>query len=157
MRTLYLILSLSLVAPLACRAEAPPVFALALASDTPQEGYQPTPFLHPPKDGPNEIYVESKPRFTSADIESAQHVPDQQGLPSVAVTLTEKAGQRMLALTKQATGQRMAVIINGKVLTAPVIHGSFGQSFYVSGGNMSREEAHELANALSPTSTKSSP
>lgn len=149
MKAILFLVGLGLIlSPAAQAEEETPYFTMALASDTPREGYQPAAYLNPPEKGPSELYVESQPRFTTADIEKAQRSPDAQGLPAVYVTFTEESGQRMLAFTKTAIGEKMAILIEGKVLTAPVIRGAFGGSFQISGGNLSRQEAQEIADAI---------
>jgi len=158
MKAILFLVGLSLIlSPAAQAEEETPYFAMALASDTLREGYQPAAYLTPPEEGPSELYVESQPRFTTADIKKAERGADAQGLPAVYITFTEESGQRMLAFTKTAIGEKMAILIEGKVLTAAVIRGAFGGSFQITGGNMSRQEAQEMADAINQATQKANP
>ncbi len=67
----------------------------------------------------------------------------------IVVELNDKGGEILLATTKKAKpGQtRMAIVLDGKVLSAPSINGVFGSSFQISGMD-SLEEAQALSAAL---------
>ncbi|WP_035610465.1 hypothetical protein [Haloferula sp. BvORR071] len=78
----------------------------------------------------------------------ASPVEEQDGT-SVAVKLNPEGEQRMIAATKDGKPGvlRLAVIIDGKIRTAPVVNSvPLGKNFQISG--TSPEEAKELTNKL---------
>ncbi len=99
------------------------------------------------------IWVLKQPEpITGGDIVSARAERDEHGLPQVGVTLNQSGGIAMNKTTaaaiarREQTGkvQRMAMMLDGVVFSAPAIQGQFGSNFRIT-GNFSPEEASKLA------------
>jgi len=86
--------------------------------------------------------------ITKEDIVRALPQYDHKGRPILAITLTEAGAQKMRAATAKHRGDRMAMIAEGEIITAPIIQGEFGGSFEISGGKMTREETEQIAAAI---------
>ena len=67
--------------------------------------------------------LESEILFSGKDfaVIEASHGGDDLKTPSLALHFTKEASQRFTALTTRRTGRRLAIVIDGKVVTAPKI------------------------------------
>lgn len=64
---------------------------------------------------------------------------DQSGFPAVGVELNREGGKKMEDITGRSVGRQMAIILDGKVISAPRIQGQFGKSFIITGSFSQRE------------------
>lgn len=92
--------------------------------------------------------LERTPALTGRDLETARPSVGSFGEPVVAVTLTEAAGERFRHATAANVGRQLAIVLDGRVLTAPVVRGEIGSEAVIEGG-FSRQEAQDLAVLLS--------
>ncbi|HGN1871864.1 TPA: hypothetical protein ACKRQT_001056 [Pseudomonas aeruginosa] len=65
------------------------------------------------------MLVALKPSLTQADVLRAEVLYDQNGRPGVEVTFTEPAARRLAALTGEARGRTLAVLVDGRLRLAP--------------------------------------
>lgn len=78
------------------------------------------------------LFVEKQPIVTRADVKSAMRSPQQED--ALAITLTEEGGKKLGAATKDAHGDmRIAVLIDEKVVLAPVVNQQLGNQFVIEG------------------------
>jgi len=95
------------------------------------------------------ILLNNRVALTGKDVQQAW--PNSMaGGHAVSITLTGAGGDKMIALTKDMTPgrDRIAVLLDGEVLTAPVVQSvPLGKSFQIEGQD-SNEEARSLANSL---------
>ena len=68
-----------------------------------------------------ELALDEKVLFDQTDISSAAAVKNEYGAYVVEFQLTDDAAQRFSDLTERSIGKRLAIIVNGEVITAPVI------------------------------------
>lgn len=114
-------------------------------------GYRAYPHTSTDSDGnPHSIpiLVNRRAAISSAHIESAHASVAQDD--AVDVTLNREGTDRMIALTEPMRGgiDRIAILLDGKVLSAPVVHQTpLGKRFIISGLNQPGEPA-TLAHAL---------
>jgi hypothetical protein len=77
--------------------------------------------------------ADPKTAVTGKDLESVR--PDKTGdVPAVRFTLTKEGGDRLFALTDANKGQRLAVVVDGRVVMAPMIQAAIGTRGQISGG-----------------------
>lgn len=87
--------------------------------------------------------------MTGEVISDARHRPGQIGeSPYVAVTLTSAGATLFERLTGDNVGRRMAIVLDGKVQSAPVIQDRIGGGRAVITGNFTLDEARDLALVL---------
>jgi preprotein translocase subunit SecD len=67
------------------------------------------------------------------------------GNDCVRVTLTEQGKERFAKLTEGSVGKRLAIVVDGKILSAPVIQERIAVGAMVLTGGLSAKEASELA------------
>ncbi|WP_224405422.1 protein translocase subunit SecD [Afifella sp. IM 167] len=97
-----------------------------------------------PSDGP--ILIESRARLSGDDLVDAQPAFDQQtNTPIVTFRFNSRGGSVFGQLTQQNVGKRFAVVLDDKVITAPVIRSPIlGGSGQIE-GNFTVESAQNLA------------
>ncbi|HWO62635.1 MAG TPA: M48 family metalloprotease, partial [Umezawaea sp.] len=85
--------------------------------------------------------------LTGPDVESAEvTVNPTRTQPVVQVTLTDDGSTRWAALTQAAQGKRVAILVNGTVVSAPTVQEPLhGKTFEISAGTMDRPTAEKLA------------
>jgi preprotein translocase subunit SecD len=93
--------------------------------------------------------VEPTILMTGAAIADARHRPGQVGEgPYVAITLTSPGGTTFERITGDNVGRRLAIILDGKVQSAPVIKDRIGGGHAVITGSFTLDEARDLAIVL---------
>jgi SecD/SecF fusion protein len=78
---------------------------------------------------------------------SSAGVGYDQGGYYISVTLDSAGGDKMFKLTGSHRGERLAIIVDNKVVSAPVIQSQFGANFQIT-GQFKREEAERLGTFL---------
>jgi len=71
------------------------------------------------------------------------------GLPQIEITFTEKGRKRFADVTHQNIGNRLAIIVEGRLLSAPRILEEISGGKAMISGRFSKEEATELAIRIS--------
>ncbi len=93
--------------------------------------------------------VEPTILMTGAAISDARHRPGQMGeSPYVAITLTSQGGNTFERITGDNVGRRLAIVLDGKVQSAPVIKDRIGGGRAVITGSFTLDEARDLAIVL---------
>lgn len=95
------------------------------------------------------ILLDNRVALTGKDIEQA-YPESMAGSHDVGIRLTNAGSDKMYTLTKDMTPQRdrIAVVLDGEVLTDPVVNQvPLGKSFQIS-GQRSQQDAIDLCNAL---------
>jgi preprotein translocase subunit SecD len=100
------------------------------------------------------VYLHKEPIITNGDIIEA-HAREGQflGQHEVDVVFTKKAAERMAAATESNVGRLMAILINGKIISAARIQARIYDKAVISIGTTKRE-AENLAEALNEKSAK---
>jgi preprotein translocase subunit SecD len=98
--------------------------------------------------------VHIEPLMTGEEIDAAQVDLEEsgpaEGMPTVAATLTDRGRERFSTITGENVGSRMAIVLDGRINSAPVIQEqiSGGQLRITMGNAASREELQRDAEAL---------
>jgi len=123
------------------RQSEPMRFELRLAE------YQPGAGLREALVGSGErVYVYDSALVTSADIAEASVGQDGTRF-SIGIMLTPAAGQRVLAATADHTGRPVAILLNGRVMSAPVLSTPMGESIRID-GTFTKEEVESFVREL---------
>jgi preprotein translocase subunit SecD len=100
------------------------------------------------------LYLYAEPIVTGEDIISAFAL--EGGYPradgahfEVHVTFTKPAADRLAKFTEEHIGEMLAIIANGKLLSAPTIRDRIYDRAVIA-GNLTEKEANELAKLLNP-------
>lgn len=95
----------------------------------------------------DKIYLHKKVELDNKDILSATlDKPPQARSYVVHLTLTNEGARKMKALTRQLMNKRLAVLVDGKVISAPFITSEVSKHAYVE--TMNKEMAQRIVNAF---------
>ena len=95
------------------------------------------------------IYVETSALVTTADVAQARVLDAGGGRFSVDVTFRDEASQRMSRATAGHVGKPVAILLDGRVVAAPVVRSPIGRSALLT-GNFTRAQAEAIVSRLPP-------
>ncbi len=94
--------------------------------------------------GGGKIYLHNEVIVTNGDIAQAKVLPQPDGSQFwVGVTFTPAGARKIHDATEKNIGKRMAILIDGEVVTAPVVREALGDTAVVD-GHITREEAERI-------------
>ncbi len=96
---------------------------------------------------PIHYLVQRRAVITGRDVKNARVGVDSLSQPAVHFSLTPRAASRFEDWTSRNIGQRVAIVMDGEVVTAPRIQGRIGGEGQIT-GRFTAEEAQELAQVL---------
>lgn len=82
----------------------------------------------------SQLWVAPDTRLTSADIARAEARNLPNAGPGVALVFTDAGAAKMAALSKERANQPIALLLDGKVIWAPVVRSSIGKEAQLTGG-----------------------
>ena len=95
------------------------------------------------------IYVQTSALVTASDVTQARVLEGGGGRFSVDVTLSDEASQRMSRATAAHIGKPVAIMLDGRVVAAPLVRSPIGRNALLS-GNFTRAQAEAIVNRLPP-------
>jgi beta-lactamase regulating signal transducer with metallopeptidase domain len=87
-------------------------------------------------------------------LKSAKLSKDQRGFPEIDLTFTDAGRKQFAEVTRQHLHQRLAIVIDGKLCSAPVIASEISGGKANINGNFSQEEAQTLTAKLNAAAGK---
>jgi preprotein translocase subunit SecD len=93
------------------------------------------------------FYLHNEVLINQFDVESAAVVM-QQERPAVELILTSEGTKKFEDLTAQNIGKRCGMILNGKLLSAPIIRDTIPGGRAIITGIFTKSEAETIANGL---------
>jgi SecD/SecF fusion protein len=97
---------------------------------------------------PGEKYLVKKRPELVGGIKDALVTRDQMGRPQISFTLKSKAADVFAKVTRENVGRQLAIVLDGKLQTAPRINGAIEGGSGEITGDYSEAEAFSLANVL---------
>ncbi len=94
------------------------------------------------------IVVEKDAMLTGEDVVDARPAFDQLNQAQVSLNFNSRGSRIFERVTSENVGRRMAIVLDGKVYSAPVIRERIGGGRASISGNFSTEEAQDLAIVL---------
>lgn len=94
------------------------------------------------------IVVKRLPEMTGKSIREAHCVFDSYGNAEVALRMTSEGKQLFAMITKNNLNKRLAIVLDGKVCSAPVIRSEITEGQASISGKFTQREAIELASTL---------
>jgi bla regulator protein BlaR1 len=101
------------------------------------------------------VYVRPDAVVTGADITSAR-VTDAGGLYSISVTFSDAAATRLAEATKIHVGRPIAILLDGRLISAPTLRSMIRGSAVIT-GDFTRAEAERIAAGLAPRGAAAGP
>lgn len=94
------------------------------------------------------IIVKRIPEMTGKSIKEAHPVVDPYGKYEISLQMTQSGKERFATITRQNLHKRLAIVLDGKVYSAPVIQSEITQGQASISGRFTQREAIELSNVL---------
>ena len=91
------------------------------------------------------IYLYKAVELSNSDIESARAVGEDS--PGVEVTFSALGRGKAAKLSKEHRGKPLAILVDGKVVAAPIVRTDLGPAVLIT-GQFTKAEAERLANGL---------
>ncbi len=85
--------------------------------------------------------------ITGRDLSGAEPSNDENGQPDVNFTLTSDGAARFASVTSQNIGKQLAIVLDSKVVSAPVIHSRISDQGQIT-GSFTAAQARDLALVL---------
>ena len=124
------------------KSVAKATFEVRLAKDAPAAGFAKTAM-----DGYDKpLYISNKVEISEADIAGAKAV-SWQGKPAIEFELTKAGAEKMRNFTHNHINEKAAMILNGKLTTAPIIRGEISSRGIIN-GHFTMEQAQNIARGL---------
>jgi hypothetical protein len=95
----------------------------------------------------DKVYLHKAAVATSADIAEASVILDALGRPAIAITFTDDGSKKIAEVTDRHNGKRLAILVDGQVISAPIIRAQIVKKAKVT-GNFSQPEAQRIVKAL---------
>ena len=86
--------------------------------------------------------------LSGRDIRQARAIVDNNGMPAVAFSLTPDGGRRFADLTARHVGRQLAIVLDGRIQSAPVIQDAIVGGEGTIQGTFTPQEAGDLALVL---------
>jgi preprotein translocase subunit SecD len=83
--------------------------------------------------------------ITGRDLTGAEESHDESGRPDVTFTLNHDGAERFSRVTGENINKLLAIVLDGKVMSAPAIHGQISDRGEITGGNFTPQSAADLA------------
>lgn len=93
------------------------------------------------------VYLHKTAAATNADIAAARSAEDDNKKPVIEIEFTKEGAKKMAALSEAQKNKRIAILIDGKVVSAPVVRAKFSTHAQIT-GNFTKEEVEKLVKAI---------
>jgi RNA polymerase sigma factor (sigma-70 family) len=123
------------------------VFQVRLVFDQATADSEPMPLIRP---GTTEtLHVQKTPLLDQKAIRTAtvQKNP-QTGAAEIQVALTDQSATRFAEVTKLHLGKRLAIVIDGKIYSAPIVRSEIRGGLVTISGNFTEQEATQLVEKI---------
>ena len=94
------------------------------------------------------IYLSEATIISTQDIAAAEATFTEQGMPIVGITLTAVGKQKLAEATERYLNQPIGIVVNGDLLSAPVIREKITGGFAMISGIATAMEAKAIAEGL---------
>lgn len=91
----------------------------------------------------NKIYLHKTPDATNADIFSARVIVDEAKRVSIEIVFTKEGAKKIATLSDEHKDKPVAILIDGKVISAPTLRGNVSEKALIS-GQFTKEEADTI-------------
>lgn len=100
------------------------------------------------EEGSGNMVVNAETVLTGSNIEDAYPTYDQFGKPAVGMKFNKVGGDIFERVTAENTGKAMAIVLDGKIYSAPHINEKISGGSAIITGNFTNQEASDLALVL---------
>jgi preprotein translocase subunit SecD len=93
------------------------------------------------------IYLHKTPDATNEDIAEARVVENSGQKAAIEVVFTREGAKKMATLSEQHTNKPVAILIDGKVISTPVVKTKFSERARIT-GEFTKEQAEKIVKDL---------
>jgi preprotein translocase subunit SecD len=86
--------------------------------------------------------------LTNQEIAQARATTDNADKPAVELTLTEVGRKKLAKLTEDHQGKPLAIIVAGKVISAPIVRETIDEDKIVVSGSFTKEDVERIAEGI---------
>lgn len=79
------------------------------------------------------VYLHKSPDLTNKDLAEATISEDSEGNPCLGVVFTSDGGKKMAKLSEEHLSKPLAILVDGKVVSAPIIRAKVSQRAVIAG------------------------
>ncbi len=92
------------------------------------------------------MWVAPTPSLTSVDIQRTAPSAGPDGRPAVAIVFTEAGATKMRELSAAQANKPIAMVLDGKLIWAPVVRGEISKEAVITGGQngLTAEDAQRI-------------
>ncbi len=94
------------------------------------------------------LYVSKQILLDQSDLKDTRVDTNRFGRPEIAITFSDKGRKHFAEVTRQNIDKRLAIVIYGRVYSAPVIRAEIPGGKAVVTGDFSRQEAESLSQKI---------
>lgn len=109
--------------------ESAPLLEFRLADENETTGWQKMEV----RDSDKSVFVSSEVSLHGGHIEKVSFFKDRNGNPSVGLTLSEDGAKAMEETTSQNKNKKLAIVLNGKVVSSPTIQSTITKEVQITG------------------------
>lgn len=95
----------------------------------------------------DKIYLRPTAELTQVDVADVKAARDERDSPQVELVFTAQGGAKMRKLTSSNNGKRLAILVGGKVVTAPTIRSTIGDRAVIT-GRFSPAEVEQMVRTI---------
>jgi SecD/SecF fusion protein len=123
-----------------CQSGARPTVEFRLIAPSPGPDYS----IMTMKDSGEAFYVHNETLLSQSDIDSAAVILSS-GYPLIEFVFTPDGKRRLERVTTENVGKRFAMVIDGELVSAPLVQTPIAEGRLVIAGRYTLEEAHQIA------------
>jgi len=94
------------------------------------------------------IYLHKEAALTGKDVATAQVAKDNANKPAVEITFTQEGGKKLAQVTAAHQGKPLAILMDGKVIFAPVVREKIDGGKVMMTGDFTPEEAERMVKSV---------
>ena len=122
------------------------ILEMRLVSETPVEGWMEQEY---PQGEGTMLYLSPEAALSNVDIEKAwpEEMPEGAG---IGILFNEEGAKKLARLTGEHIGERLAILLDGNIMTAPTIRAQLTAGRALVQGHYTLEDAKAISEALNP-------
>ena len=152
MKNILLLMGIALLSLVAVArvTAAPPIIQFRLVVDNPTADSEPMTIVQSGQSPypPEVLNVQKAVLLDSSDVKNATATVGRIGQPFIDIKLTDNGSKRFAEVTRQNIGKRLAIVIDGKLYSAPRINSAITGGEAEITGAFTKAEAENLAARL---------
>jgi preprotein translocase subunit SecD len=94
------------------------------------------------------VYLHKTADLTNEDIAEVKATEDDRKQPMISITLTKDGAAKMKKVTEEHRDKLLAILVDGKVISAPVIKSAIAEGKVQITGKFTKEEVDKLVKQI---------